>query len=55
MLKGNNVLMLNEATLIAAIEEYLNSRISLNLDKVKVQSVSYATDKQFRVAVTESE
>ncbi len=40
MFKGNNVLKLNEATVIAALEEYINARIISGSDEVKVTSVT---------------
>lgn len=33
-MKGNNELVLNEATMIVAIQEYINKRITLDTPKV---------------------
>lgn len=39
MFKGLNELRLNEATVMAAVEEYLNQRISNTSDEVEVTTV----------------
>lgn len=57
MFKGNNILKLNEATLIAAVEEYLNARIVKGEDELKVLSVRESNgntsyDRSFEVGTT---
>jgi hypothetical protein len=56
MFKGNNVLKLNEATVITALEEYLNARIVTGADEVRISSIvldaSMGTGRWFSVAVT---
>jgi hypothetical protein len=51
-MKGNNELRLNEATLIEAVQEYLNKRMTTFAPKVI--SIGYG-DREFRVYVVSEE
>lgn len=54
MIKGQNEFRLNEATVMAAIEEYLNARIVKGEDELEVSGVMELNGvaiKQFRVYV----
>lgn len=52
MLKGNNVVELNSETVRAAVQEYLNRRITSDRDKVVIDSVC-ATQSVFRFHTAE--
>lgn len=51
-MKGNNELVLNESTIIEAVQEYLDKRMTTFAPKVK--SVSYR-EREFRVSVFSEE
>jgi hypothetical protein len=53
MFKGNNVLELNAATVIEAVQEYLNKRIIAPAPPPKIMSVSY-TGSVYRFYTTDA-
>lgn len=60
MFKGCNILKLNEATLIAAVEEYINGRILASTDDIKVYFVrewsgSSGSAREFEIGTREQQ
>jgi len=51
MIKGANEFHLNEATVIAALEEYLNARIVKGDDELKVTDVSMSLSSGVRTFI----
>jgi len=55
-MKGNNTLELNEATMIVAVQEYLNKRITVETPIVKsVKRSGKAYENGFTVELAEGE
>ena len=57
-MKGSNTIQFNEATIIAAVQEYLDKRYTPNIQVQSVKATSsgagYATQGMFAVEVTEA-
>ena len=53
-MKGNNVLHLNETTLIEAVQEYLDARMRVNAAPI-VTSVKAGQNDTFKIDVREAE
>lgn len=55
-MRGNNKLLLNESTVIEAVQEYLTNRTKENAPKVTgVDIVTFEGGRYFRVSVSEEE